>query len=71
MRLDDKMLENVLYLDNIVLYYKIQPTVLLNFDTLYANLYDTIYPLFNDYGFVVTAFAIHNGGNNWLIKEKI
>lgn len=73
MGVEDKTLESVLYLDSIVLDYKIQPTVLLNFDSLYANLYDTIYPLFNDYGFVETAFATHNEGfgiNNWITKEQ-
>ena len=49
-------MEHILYLDSIVVDYKMKPTILLNYDSGDTNLYDTIYPLMNEYGFVGTAF---------------
>ena len=49
-------MEHILYLDSVVVDYKMKPTILLNYDSGAKNLYDTIYPLMNEYGFVGTSF---------------
>ena len=49
-------IEHVLYFDSIVLDYKMKPTILLNYDSGDVNLYDTVYPLMKEYGFVSKVF---------------
>jgi hypothetical protein len=50
----------VLYFDSIEINYKNKPKVLLAFDNCVSNLYDTVYPLLDSYGFRGT-FALQSG----------
>ena len=51
---------STVYLDSIVKNYKLKPCVLLNFDSMYTNLTDIVYPLLKSYNYPAT-FAFQNG----------
>lgn len=69
---DNKSIEHNLYVDSIVLNYKMKPTILLNYDSSNENLYDTIYPLMKEHNFVGTAFMANFsfGDGNSITKNQ-
>ena len=69
---DNKSVEHTLYVDSIVLDYKMKPTILLNYDSSSQNLYDTIYPLLKERNFVGTAFManLSFGNDNSITKNQ-
>ena len=69
---DNKSVEHTLYVDSIVLDYRMKPTILLNYDSTNENLYDTIYPLMKEHNFVGTAFMANFsfGSGDSIIKDQ-
>ena len=72
MRQTNTPIEHTIYLDSIVLDYKMKPTILLNYDSSNENLYDTIYPLLKERNFVGTAFLSNFsfGSNDSITKDQ-